>query len=79
MGVKIGNKNKIKNSTIIGDSQINISLSEQEPAKKSFWQGVLQNITSNLIWRILGLILILSMGMLTVLNWDIIIKFIFGR
>ena len=78
MGVKIGNKNKIKNSTIIGGSQINVSSQNEKSSKKSFWKSVWQGVASNLIWWIIGIIAIIVVGVFATLSWDLIIEFITG-
>jgi len=75
MGVKIGDKNKIKNSTIIGGHQINASRSSSEAKRESFWRRVFQNIVANIIWWIIGLIALAIAGVAT-LNWDAIIELI---
>ena len=83
MGLKIGDNNKIKNSTIIGGSQINISKSDGEatapPKKKSFWKGVWQGVFSNLLWWIIGGLIILILGTIAAIKWDDLISLILGR
>ena len=54
MGIKIGSKNKIIKSTIVGGSQLNtIYESEVNKNKQSFWKGFFTKIISNLIARII--------------------------
>lgn len=79
MGIKIGDKNKIKNSTLIGGSQTINNNSEDKPRNESFWKTVLNNIVSNFIWWIIGTIIIIMLGTLTAIKWDEIINFIMGR
>ena len=79
MGVKIGNKNKIKNSTIIGGSQINMSSQNTPTEKESFWRSVWQSLVSNLIWWIIITVLIITVGIATSMNWDSIMEFILNR
>jgi len=79
MGVRIGNKNKIKNSTIIGDSQVNVSGQSEVKQKESFWKNIWQTLVSNLIWWIFVTIVIIIIGTVTALNWDTIIALILNR
>jgi len=79
VGVKIGNKNKIKNSTIIGGSQINMSSQNTPTEKESFWRSVWQSLVSNLIWWIIITVLIITVGIATSMNWDSIMEFILNR
>lgn len=51
MGIKIGNNNKIKNSNFIEKFEVT-----QEKSTDSFWKSVLVNITSEFIWKLLGII-----------------------
>ena len=50
MSINIGNNNKIKNSTFTENMNI------ENEKKERFWKSVLINITSELLWKILGLI-----------------------
>lgn len=50
MSINIGDNNKIKNSTFAENTNI------ENEKKEGFWNSVLINITSDLLWKILGLI-----------------------
>ena len=79
MGVKIGDKNKIMNSTIIGGSQINVAHQDKKALKEPFWRCVWQNIVSNAIWWGIGIIIIVAVGTIAAVKWDTIIELILGR
>jgi hypothetical protein len=53
MGIKIGDNNKIKNSTLVGGSQFNISSSNEETKKRFSWVDVWQSVISRFIWWII--------------------------
>lgn len=54
MGIKIGDNNKIKNTNFIENTDIKIESKEKKA--DGFWKQVLVNITSNILWKILGII-----------------------
>ena len=54
MGIKIGDNNKIKNTNFIKNADIKIESKENKA--DGFWKQVLVNITSNILWKILGII-----------------------
>lgn len=54
MGTKIGDNNKIKNSTFIENADIKIET--QEKKADGFWKQVFVNIMSNFLWKVLGII-----------------------
>ena len=54
MGIKIGDNNKIKNTNFIENADIKIESKEKKA--DGFWKQVLVNITSNILWKILGII-----------------------
>lgn len=54
MGIKIGDNNKIKNTNFIKNADIKIESKEKKA--DGFWKQVLVNITSNILWKILGII-----------------------
>ena len=54
MGIKIGDNNKIKNTNFIENADI--KMEGKEKKTDGFWKQVLVNITSNILWKILGII-----------------------
>lgn len=54
MGIKIGDNNKIKNTNFIENADIKIESKKKKA--DGFWKQVLVNITSNILWKILGII-----------------------
>lgn len=63
MGIKIGDKNKITNSNIIENTNININ----EKQKDGFWKSVFVNIMSNFLWKVLGVLG--TLGLLMLYAW----------
>lgn len=53
MSINIGNNNKIKNSNFTENSNI---INKEKETKEGFWKSVLINITSELLWKIIGII-----------------------
>ena len=52
MGIKIGDNSKIKKSNFIENADIIV----EEKSKNGFWKQVFINITSNFLWKVLGIL-----------------------
>ena len=52
MGIIIGDKNKIKNSNIIENATIKL----EKQKKEGFWKPIFVNLVSNILWKILGIV-----------------------
>ena len=67
MGTKIGDNNKIKNSTFIENADIKMEVNEK--TTDGFWKQVFVNIMSNLLWKILGILA--TFGILVAISMSI--------
>ena len=81
MSIRIGNKNKIKNSTIISGNHVDApkdTVTRNKP-DMTFWQTVLANVLSNLIWWIIGTIILLVICCLAIIKWEDIMTALISR
>ncbi len=64
MSINIGDNNKIKNS-IFTDN-----VNNEKEEKSGFWKSVLVNLTSELLWKVLGMLF--SGGIITFIIYSVI-------